>query len=70
MFYKTLSTIDATEDQLEILREFNSKYQHRFVILHQRKLEEYKERTELQRLRKTQSFDPDQFKSIEDKRKK
>ena len=65
MFNKTLSTIEATDEQLEIIKEFNPKYQFRFVVLHERKLEEYREKHELARLRNTRHFDETSIKSVE-----
>jgi hypothetical protein len=70
MFEKCLREIEATADQLEIIRDFNAKYKFRFVVLHSRKVQENKEHTELNRLRRTQNFDEGQFKGIEEKRKK
>lgn len=70
MFNKVLSNIDVTNEQMEVLKEFGPKYQHRFVVLHGRKVEEYKEKSELYRLRKTKHFDEDSFKSVEENRKK
>jgi hypothetical protein len=40
------------------------------VHLHGRKVQEYRERNELNRLRRTQNFDEGQFRGIEEKRKK
>ena len=40
------------------------------MILHDRKLMEYKERNELYKLRRTQNLDENAFKSIEEKTKK
>lgn len=40
------------------------------MILHDRKLMEYKEKNELYKLRRTQNLDENAFKSIEEKRKK
>jgi hypothetical protein len=42
MFESTLSTIDATPQQLEQLRGLNAKYRSRFTVMHKRKLEEYR----------------------------
>lgn len=57
MFIDTLNNVEATDEQLEIMKEFNAKYQFRFVVLHKRKLDEYKEKNELVRLRRTKNFD-------------
>jgi hypothetical protein len=38
--------------------------------MHGRKVEEYKEKSELYRLRRTRHFDEDTFKSVEEQRKK
>jgi hypothetical protein len=70
MFNKVINNIDVPADLLEIIKEFNPKYQHRFVVLHGRKVEDYKEKSELYRLRRTRNFDEDSFKSVEEQRKK
>lgn len=38
MFEKCLRDIEATSEQLELIRDFNPKYKFRFVILHGRKM--------------------------------
>jgi hypothetical protein len=65
MFERCLREIEATAEQLETIRDFNAKYKFRFVVLHGRKVEEYKEHNELNRLRRTQNFDEGQFRGIE-----
>lgn len=39
MFEKCIRDIEATPEQLEMIRDFNPKYKFRFVILHSRKVE-------------------------------
>jgi hypothetical protein len=65
MFEKCLREIEATPEQLEIIRDFNDKYKFRFVVLHQRKVEEHREHSELSRLRQTHKLDDGMFKGIE-----
>ena len=57
-----------TPEQLEVVRDFNSKYKFRFVELHKRKMKEHREKQELDSLRKTQGDGEDN--SGEVKRKK
>lgn len=70
MFEKCLREIEATPEQLELIRDFSPKYQFRFVVLHGRKVNEHRERSELDLLRRTHHAEEDQFRSVEDRRRK
>ncbi len=70
MFEQCLREIKTKADEIEIIREFNPKYKFRFVILHSRKVQEYKEKNELDRLRSTHNFDESEESKLEEKRKR